>query len=138
MSRPFRLTAPIPSENDVEAGCLTILDLHHYWVKKLHAGVFKTLDGRRHIKGVPKGTPDYVCCHEVHRNFLLEVKRPGGQLNPDQEVQIAVIREQYRVPVVVVESVEELCAWLALHEHPPALTNRVVEIFGGERPQLPP
>jgi hypothetical protein len=119
MSRHFRLTAPRLTENDVEAQCMTILQLHNYWVKKLHAGVFKTLDDRRHVHGVPKGTPDYVCLHGRHRGFLLEVKRPGGKLNPDQEIQIAVIREQFELPVVVVESVEDLCNFLAKHEHPP-------------------
>ena len=117
--RPFRLAAPRLSENDVEAGCLDILALHRYWVRKLHAGIFKSLDGRRHIHGVPKGTPDYVCLHGRHRNFLLEVKRPGGKLNPDQEIQIAVAREQFDLPVAVVEGVEELSAWLAQHERSP-------------------
>jgi len=119
MPRPFRLTPPKISEDDVESGCLTILNLHRYWVARLHAGVFKSLDGSRYIRGVPKGTPDYACCHEIHRNFLLEVKRPGGKLNPDQEIQIDVIRDQFRLPIVVVESVEELCNFLARHEHPP-------------------
>jgi len=119
MPRPFRLTPPKISEDDVESGCLTILGLHHYWVAKLHAGVFKALDGLRYVRGVPKGTPDYVCCHEYHRNFLLEVKRPGGKLNPDQEIQIAVLKEHFRLPIAVVESAEELCNFLARHEHPP-------------------
>ncbi len=117
--RPFKLTAPTLSENDVEAQCMTILQLHSYWVVKLHAGVFKSLDDRRYIHGVPKGTPDYVCCHERHRNFLLEVKRPGGKLNPDQETQIAIIERQFRLPVVVVEHVEHLCNFLARHERSP-------------------
>ncbi|HZF23986.1 MAG TPA: hypothetical protein VE030_11045 [Burkholderiales bacterium] len=117
--RPFRLTPPPISEDDIEAGCKTVLALHSYLVIRLHAGVYKTLDGARHVHGVPKGTPDYACLHEFHRNFLLEVKRPGGKLNPDQETQIAAIRQQYRLPVVVAEGVEEFCNWLARHEHPP-------------------
>jgi hypothetical protein len=119
MPRPFRLTPPPISEDDVEAGCLDVLALHHYWVARLHAGVFKSLDDRRYIRGVSKGTPDYACLHSRHRNFLLEVKRPGGKLNPDQVIQIQVLREQFDLPVVVVEGVEELCNFLAKHEHPP-------------------
>ena len=119
MARPFRLTAPVASENDIEAGCMTILALHHYWVVKLHAGVFKSLDDRRHIHGVKKGTPDYICAHEIHRNFLLEVKRPGGVLSLDQQVQIEFLKRNYGLPIVVVESAEELCNFLAQHEHPP-------------------
>jgi len=117
--RPFRLTSLQPSENDIEAGCITILELHNYWVVRLHAGVFKSLDDRRHIHGVKKGTPDYACMHEFHRNFLLEVKRPGGKLSPDQETQIGDIRFRFRLPIVVVSSVDELCNFLAQHERAP-------------------
>jgi len=119
MPRPFRLAAPRLTENDVEAQCLDILNLHRYWVRKLHAGVFLSIDGRRHIKGVPKGTPDYVCLHGRHRSFLLEVKRPGGVLHPDQEIQIAVAREQFDLPVAVVDSIDALSAWLERHERSP-------------------
>jgi len=119
MMRPFRLTSLQPSENDIEAGCITILELHNYWVVRLHAGVFKSLDDRRHIHGVKKGTPDYACMHEFHRNFLLEVKRPGGKLSPDQETQIGDIRFRFRLPIVVVSSVDELCNFLAQHERAP-------------------
>jgi sulfite reductase beta subunit-like hemoprotein len=117
--RPFRLTPPRLSENDVEAQCKTVLALHSYLVIRLHAGVYQTLDGKRHIHGVPKGTPDYACLHKYHRNFLLEVKRPGGELSDDQKVQIAEIQRQYGLPIVVVEHVEQLGNFLARHEHPP-------------------
>lgn len=119
MSRPFRLRPPPISENDVEAGCKTILALHHYWVKRNHAGLFETLDHRRKIQGVTKGTPDYACLHEFHRNFLLEVKRPGGKLSPDQEREIAMLKLRYRLPIVVVESTEELAEFLKQHERSP-------------------
>ena len=117
--RPFRLTAPIPSENDVEAGCITVLELHDYWVVRLHAGVFETLDGKRKIRGVKKGTPDYACLHEFHRNFLLEVKRPGNDLSPEQESQIRFLELRYRLPIVAVDSAEGLCNFLARHERSP-------------------
>lgn len=119
MTRPWRLTAPKPSENDVEAGCKTILSLHNYWVIRLHAGVFQTLDGRRHVHGVKKGTPDYACLHERHRGFLLEVKRPGGALSLDQEREIEYLELIFHLPVVVVESVEDLSFFLAQHERSP-------------------
>ena len=64
-------------------------------------------------------TPDYVCLHGRHRNFLLEVKRPGGTLNPDQVIQIAVAREQFDLKVAVVSSTDELSEWLAAHERSP-------------------
>ena len=118
-SRPFRLSAPQASENDIEAGCITILELHNYWVVRLHAGVFQSLDGRRHIHGVKKGTPDYACLHGSHRSFLLEVKRPRGKLSPDQVREIELLESKYWLPVVVVESAEELCNYLAQHERSP-------------------
>jgi len=118
-ARPFKLRPPTLVENDVEAQCKTILELHNYWAVKLHAGVFKTLDDRRHVHGVKKGTPDYICAHEFHRNFLLEVKRPGGDLSPDQVCEIEFLKLRYRLPIVVVESVDELCKFLALHERSP-------------------
>lgn len=119
MSKPFRLTPPQISENDVEAGCKTILALHSYWVIRLNAGVFKSMDGNRHIRGVPKGTPDYACLHGRFRNFLLEVKRPGGDLSPEQELQITVLKRQWDLPIVVVETVDQLCNFLAAHERSP-------------------
>ena len=119
MSRPFRLTPPPISESDVIAGCKTVLALHRYWLVRLHAGVFQTLDGIRKIRGVTKGTPDYACLHGFYRNFLLEVKRPGGVLSPDQELQISLLRRNFELPIVVVETVDQLCNFLAKHERPP-------------------
>jgi hypothetical protein len=115
----FRLKPPQPSENDVEAGCRTLLGLHRYLMIRLHAGVFRTLDGGRVIQGVPRGTPDYACLHEHHRAFLLEVKRPGGELNENQERQLFEIRRIYNLAIAVVESTEELSAFLRAHEQPP-------------------
>ena len=117
--RPFRLKPPRLNENDVEAQCMTILQMRSYWVVKLHAGVFKSLDNRRYVHGVPKGTPDYACLHGTHRNFLMEVKRPGGKLSDDQTAQIGVIKQLFQLPVVVVDRVEDLCEFLARHERSP-------------------
>lgn len=119
MSRPWRLTPPVASENDVEAGCKTLLELHRWWCRKLHAGVFKTLDGTRHVYGVRKGTPDYVCLHAKHRGFLLEVKRPGGQLSLYQVSEIDAIRRQWDLAIAVVEDVKELAQFLREHERAP-------------------
>lgn len=116
MSRGWRLTPPTASENDIEAGCKTLLELHRYWYAKQHAGVFQTLDGRRHVHGVRKGTPDYACLHGRHRGFLLEVKRPGGSLSLYQQAEIDILRRQWDLPIVVVETPEELAEFLKEHE----------------------
>lgn len=115
----FRLRAPRLSENDVESACLDLLRLHGYWIARLHAGTFKSADGRRWIKGMPKGTPDYACLHWRHESFLLEVKRPGGVLSPEQRFEHESIRQGYHLLIAVVESKEELSEWLALHERVP-------------------
>lgn len=127
MSRPWRLTAPVPSESDVVKGCKTILQLHHYWLIRCHAGVFESLDHRRKIRGVDKGHPDWACLHAFYRNFLLEVKRPGGVLSPDQIDKIAFLEREYRLPIVVVETVDELCNFLAKHERPHVIEERKIQ-----------
>lgn len=119
MTRPWGLTSPVPSENDVEASCKAILSRHGYWVKKNHAGLFQSMDGRRRINGVPKGTPDYTCLHSKHRGFLLEVKRPGGKLSDDQVEQIEYLESEFNLPIAVVQSAEDLAVFLALHERSP-------------------
>lgn len=117
--RPFKLKPPAVDENMVEAGCKTILSLHNYWFTKLHAAVTKTLDGKRYIHGVKKGTPDYVCLHGTHLGFLLEVKRPGGKLSDDQQREIEYLALIFNLRIAVVESVEELQFFLAQHERSP-------------------
>lgn len=119
MPRPWRLTAPRLTENDVEAQCKTILALHGYTVYRLNAGLAQSLDAERIIPGARKGTPDYVCLHGRHElDFLLEVKRPGGTLNPNQLIEIPILREK-GLTVVVVDHVDKLCDFLAQHERSP-------------------
>lgn len=120
MSRPpsFRLKPPRLrlSENDVESACLDLLRLRGYWVARLHAGMFKSADGVRWIKGVDKGTPDYALLHRQHPGFLLEVKRPGEKPKPVQDYKHSEIRMGYRLAIGVVDSVEGLAVWLDEHE----------------------
>lgn len=119
MSKPrFRLTPPRLrlSENDVESACIDLLRLRGYWVVRLHAGVFRSTDGRRWITGVPKGTPDYAALHHKRPAFLLEVKRPGAKPSPEQETKHFEIRLGYRIAIAVVDSVDTLAGWLDHHE----------------------
>jgi hypothetical protein len=113
----FRLTPDPPlCENDVERACLDLLALRGYWVGRNHCGTFKSADGRRWIKGAPKGTPDYTTVHEHFPGFLLEVKRPGGDVSPEQKTKITEIRLGYRLAIAVVDTVEALAVWLEQHE----------------------
>ena len=54
MSRAFRLREPKLHvvENHVESACLDMLRVRGYWPVRLHAGTFKSADGKRWIKGV--------------------------------------------------------------------------------------
>lgn len=120
MNPRFRLTSERIelSEDDVEAQCLQVLRLRGYRVERLHAGRFRSMDGRRVITGAPKGTPDYIAGHGRHRAFYLETKRPGGELSPEQEQKILEIK-LCGMTTCVAESVEELVEWLKLHERSP-------------------
>src|SRR5215467_6279392 len=122
---PFRLTSPVVklSENDVEKQCLGYLKLKGYLIRRLHVGRAFWENGEPLHLG-EAGTPDYVAVHERHPGFFLEVKRPGGSLNADQERWIWVHKQGYRVAIAVVDrlertdpgKLESLSAWLQRHE----------------------
>jgi hypothetical protein len=114
----FRLTPPRVKvvENDIEKACLDLLRLRSYWPARLHAGTFKTIDGKRWIKGVEKGTPDYGAIHCVYPGFLLEVKRPGEGASIEQAAKHREIFLGYRLAICTVDSVESLVRWLDGHQ----------------------
>lgn len=119
MSRSFRLKPQTirMSENDVERACLDLLRLRGYWPVRLHAGLFKSVDDRRWIRGVDKGTPDWAAI--VAPSFLLETKRPGGSLSDDQKRKIFEIQRFNGLETVVVEDAQELLDWLDQHQRSP-------------------
>jgi hypothetical protein len=112
----FRLQPPRASENDIERGCLALLQLRGYFPIRIHTGTFKSADGRRWIKGADKSTPDYAAVHERFPGFLLEVKRTGEQPTPEQIQKHSELRMGYRLAVGTVDSTESLARWLAEHE----------------------
>lgn len=116
MSR-FRLTSPKIRlvEDDVVEACIMVLNLRHYWTRRINTGLFRTLDGRYHPEGT-KGDPDYVALHETFPGFLLEFKRPGGKLRPEQEQRHFEIQLGYQIAIAVVDSKEALECWLNKHE----------------------
>jgi hypothetical protein len=114
--KPFRLTSPQLRENDIESACLDLLRIRGYFVVRNHAGTFKTLDGRRFIKGAERGTPDYAALHKRFPAFLLETKRPKGELADIQAYVIQKISIGYGIPTATVKSARELLEWLEAHE----------------------
>ena len=110
----FRLQASKPApmvENDVERQCLDLLGLKGYRAERLHAGTFKSLDGRRFVKGHDKGTPDYIVAHPLYPAFYLEVKRPGKTPGPDQQQKHFELR-LLGFEVVTADNLEAFAAWL--------------------------
>jgi hypothetical protein len=66
-----------------------------------------------------RGTPDWAAIHPTHRGFLLEVKRPGRELDLHQRAKVDQLRIGYGLRVAVVDSAADLKAWLAEHERAP-------------------
>jgi hypothetical protein len=104
------------TENDVERGCADLLALHGYKVHRLHCGRARFPDGSW-VQLEEKGMPDWLTVHPRHPGFYLEAKRPGGVLSPAQRWMHCVLAA-WRLPVVVVDDVDELARWLRAHEEP--------------------
>jgi len=116
MPKQFRLTPPKISENDVEFGCMQVLQYRGYRPIRLHAGRWRSPDLKYWIKGVDMGTPDYICIHPKYPAIYVETKRPGGKLSPEQEQKIWEIKEGYHLHVAVVDSPGALTELLNQHE----------------------
>lgn len=99
------------TENHIEQQCLTLLALGGWHVQRNHTGSFKSADGRRWVKGHPKGTPDYTCI-KGRNAFMLETKRPGEKASPDQIERHKELRLLFNIEIATVDSVEALNAWL--------------------------
>ena len=117
MSDRFRLTSPKIKtiEKHVRDQCITLLNLRHYWTRRMNVGRFRTVDGRWHTEGKP-GDPDYVVLHEFYPGFLLEFKRPGGELSPEQQQRHLEITLGYQITIVIVDNLEQLERWLDEYE----------------------
>lgn len=104
-------------ENDVEKAALDLLRYRGWWPIRLHAGLFRSWDGKRAIHGLEKGTPDYVVVRSPA--FFMETKRPGGILSDEQKAMIDRLERFNGLKTIVVEGVEELVAWLDRHNRGP-------------------
>ncbi len=116
----FRLTPPRVrlSEKDVTKACLHLLGLRGYYVIRNQSGLFRTPD-HRWIRAGVRGLPDYTALHPRWPGFLMELKRPGGQLSPEQVERIAEIRRGFGLALAVIDSVDALDEWLHQHERSP-------------------
>jgi hypothetical protein len=103
-----------PSESDVARRCLRLLRQRGFWITRIHAGLFKSLDGERFIHGPTREHQDYAAV--IEPSFLLEVKRPGGRLSDVQREKILEIESLHHLKVAVVDSPDQLASWLDQHQ----------------------
>ncbi len=115
MPRRFRLTSPPPlKENDVERQCCDIMRLRGYRPVRLQVGLFKTIDGRWNPVG-EKGMPDWIAAHPTYPAIFVETKRPGRDLEPEQETKIAELR-LWGLAVVKADNVDDFIRFLDEHQ----------------------
>jgi hypothetical protein len=118
-SDSFRLQPPPAlKEADVVEACCDLLALRGYKVIRQQVARAKTAAGNWLTIG-ELGMPDFIAMHGKFRSFLMEVKRPGGKLSPEQVFKIQQLQMGYRLAVAVVESSRELHDWLTQHERSP-------------------
>lgn len=119
-SPQFRLKSPRLqlSEKHVTKACLDLLRLHHWWPIRQHVGPFHPYKKFDQVITMGEvGDPDYAVIKAP--SFFLELKRPGGELSPEQIARIYQLKQFYGLETLVVENVEELMAWLDRHERSP-------------------
>jgi hypothetical protein len=104
------------SENEVEKACLDLLRYRGWWPIRLHAGLFKSADDKRWIRGVEKGTPDYVAVRAP--SFFVETKRTDGKLSDLQSQKIFQLKNFYGLETAVVKDSQDLLDWLDQHRPP--------------------
>lgn len=104
----FRLRPPKIrlTENHVERQCLDLLRLRGFNPIRLNSGKFKTKDNRWITIG-EVGIPDYVI-----PAFFMEVKRPGGELSPEQTQKIWELEKIWGLQTIVTDNVAGLIEWL--------------------------
>ena len=116
----FRLRSPKIrlSENDIEKACKQLLQYHHFYAVRQQSGLFPAPGNlcdncRRNARWIrvgEPGIPDYVI-----PRFFLETKAPGKKLSDIQREKILLLETQWNLKTAVVESLDELLAWLARH-----------------------
>jgi hypothetical protein len=93
MTAAFRLTMPIPAERDVHENCARVLDAlllppAMWFTYPAGAAQLSPQQQARFSRiGLKRGLPDLWFLH--HGLFLIELKRPGGELSRTRIVRTA-------------------------------------------------
>lgn len=106
---------PAIHENHVEDAVLKFLRLRGWLVKRQHVVRFQSRSGNWITIG-ERGDPDYIALHSRWPAFALETKRPGRRADPHQLAKHDEYQFIWKIPVVVVDSLEALRTFLAEHE----------------------
>lgn len=118
--KPFRLTRPEPKEADVLSAVLTCLSYHPrvVWHARMNTGAGKIVRGRKGQQTVSQflrwgfpGCPDVLGMLQGGTLLACEVKRPSGDLTPDQRAFLQKVREAGGVAIVA-RSVDDVVAAL--------------------------
>ena len=85
------------------------------WYGRLNSLEVKTIYGGR-IKGLPKGTPDWLALVRGRKNNILalfiECKSDSGQVRPSQTEFINKYSKKQDVFVIVIRDIKELDKWI--------------------------
>jgi hypothetical protein len=110
---------PELKEREIQQQIIHYLQAKGWYVQRMNAGQYSMGEGRykRYVMGAAAGTPDIfafkrcTCCVEGYGSHVLfvEVKRPGKQPTPLQELKMAELRG-YGARCVVATSIEDLIA----------------------------
>lgn len=140
MSRRFKLTAPEPSEDELQASIADLLNAilipgQAEWVHVPAGGyaLSPAASARLYRLGLRAGWPDLLVCYAPCRSLWLEVKAVGGVTSKVQKLKHEGLRRVGH-PVVIVRSIGDVLAALEAHEVP-FRRARVAEGYYGRATQ---
>jgi hypothetical protein len=97
------------AENHVENQLLDFMQLRGWSPVRILAGVFKSLDGKRHVRGAATGMPDWLF-YRGNQSLWIEAKAPRGKLSLEQRIWFDRAAEE-GVPAVIVRDLDTFMVW---------------------------
>lgn len=107
----LKLTRPEPKEADVQNAILRALKVHPavVWAQRMNSGATVVGEGkaRRFIRFGFKGCPDIIGQLVSGQPIYIEVKRPSGRVDPDQQAFLDKAAK-YKAVALVARSVNDV------------------------------